>query len=186
MDEKDLMEGWSRTRSGGYNTGAMFVCELVGVCVNSTQADTVVPGIIGTRVSNGSQQIGAHETCLTCVAVLFDEELLNECLGDAMEEYRGYPPAQHESMRAVKAFLEDGGSHPSSDTMVLLQKKLVGTPSANPNTKKKPKAVTSMSVATSVPPYMPGAPCHAGSSSHSWAWQRQKTHQYTLHQQATM
>ena len=137
MEEKDIIDSWDKLISSGYNTGAMIICQLVGAPINSDklgQNTTIEDGMISTKKQSGGAQhvqIAAHTGCIKYVAAVFDEELLIEAFGDAMEAVRGYSPGMHQSLRSVKTFIESGSSNAKDEPMVRLQNTLVKTASKN-------------------------------------------------------
>ena len=168
LDEEDIIRAWHQNKSSGYNRGAVIICKLVGAPLNNdkTGQNTVIEeGMISTKIgSKGVLQIAAHENCIRYVAAVFNEDLLNSYLGKVMERLRGYSPSMHESLKAVKAFLESG-TKDKNEPMIALQNVLVNSASTKP---AKP-------VPLPPPPPPPvhwcGVPAYIHSTLFPWQWQ---------------
>ena len=144
MDEEDIIRAWHQNKSSGYNLGAVIICKLVGAPLNSDktgQKTVIEEGMISTKIgSKDVLQLAAHEDCIEYVAAVFNEELLNSCLGKVMERLRGYSPGMHESLKAVKAFLESGTGD-KNEPMIALQNVLVNSASTKPEQERAHKPV---------------------------------------------
>ena len=170
MDEEDIIRAWHQNKSSGYNLGAVIICKLVGAPLNNDktgQKTVIEEGMISTKIgSKGVLQIAAHEDCIGYVAAVFNEELLNSCLGKVMERLRGYSPGMHESLKAVKAFLESG-TEDKNEPMIALQNVLVNSASTKPEQERAHKPVPP-------PPHDPidwcGVPAYVPSTFDTWQW----------------
>ena len=102
------------------------------------QDTCIEDGMISTRKARGSLQIAAHTGCIQYVPVVFQEDLLHDELGAAMESVIGYSKGLHNSLKDIKEFLEGDGTGNDDEPMVRLQNALANTASNNPSARKRP------------------------------------------------
>ena len=98
--EADIDEVWKMSGNSGYQTGALFIVKLTGSLQEGASGVQLENGCISYKQKGKTkeeQTIAAHPSCITYVAVIFNEALMNDALDSEMSkcEVEGYNYVQH-------------------------------------------------------------------------------------------
>lgn len=118
LTDEQMFQLWERTRTGGYNKGAVvfFHC-LKGILVKGEAAMIVPPACVAFK----KDQYAANNTVMEYDSIVFELDGLVAALGQQLEK-EGYSQQLHNALRAIQLHMRTAITTPK---MIKLENKVV-------------------------------------------------------------